>query len=142
MNTSRGSIQLEDAKVSVRVLLSGLWATVMFLYVYADILSLFRPGQLQEMLEGRMGPFPATQGSLLTAAILMIIPALMVFLSLAMKSNVARWANIAAGVLYTLVNISNILGEAWAYYILFGVVEILLTLLIVRYAWKWPNQGG
>ena len=36
-------------------------------------------------MAGRMGPFPVTQGSLLTAAILMLIPGLMVFLSLALK---------------------------------------------------------
>jgi len=84
-----------------------------------------------------MGPFPVTQGSLLVAAILMIIPAVMVFLSLTLKPKVDRWANITLGVLYTVVNISNLIGETWTYYMLFGIVEIVLTLLIVWYAWKW-----
>lgn len=86
-----------------------------------------------------MGPLPVTQGSLLTASILMIIPAVMVFLSLTLKPKVNRWANIILGVLYTFVNISNLIGETWIYYISFGVVEIALTLLIVWYAWKWRN---
>ena len=47
----------------------------------------FRPGQLEEMAAGRMGPFPVTQGSLLTAALLMLVPALMVFLSLALPTR-------------------------------------------------------
>jgi uncharacterized membrane protein len=92
------------------------------------------------MIEGRMGPFPVTQGSLLTATILMAIPAVMVFLSLTMKPKVNRWVNITLGVLYTLVNVSNLIGETWAYYIVFGIVEIGLTLLIVWYAWKWLKQ--
>ena len=128
---------MEDVKINVKMKLSALWIAMMLLYIYADILSLFRPGQVEEMLDGRMGPFPVTQGSLLTASILMIIPAVMVFLSMALKPAVNRWANIILGTLYTLVNVSNLIGEAWVYYILFGIVEIALTLLIIRYAWKW-----
>ena len=93
-------------------------------------------------MAGRMGPFPVTQGSLLAFSILMMIPAVMVFLSLTLKPKVNRWVNIILGVLYTLVNISNLIGETWAYYILFGIVEIALTLLIVWYAWKWRNSEG
>ena len=128
---------LEDVQINVKVKLSALWIAMMLLYIYADILSLFRPSQLEEIMEGRMGPFPVTQESLLTASLLMIIPAVMVFLSLTLKPAVNRWTNISLGVLYTLVNISNLIGESWAYYISFGIVEILITLLIVRSAWKW-----
>jgi hypothetical protein len=135
-----GRQKMEDIKVNNKIKLSGLWVAMMLLYIYADILSLFRPGQVQEMLEGRMGPFPATQGSLLTASILMIIPALMVFLSLALNSKANRNVNILFGALYTLVNISNLIGETWVYYLVFGVVEIVITLLIIWHAWKWPNK--
>jgi hypothetical protein len=86
-----------------------------------------------------MGPFRVTKGSLLTASILMIIPAVMVFLSLSLKPAVSRWTNIILGLFYTLVNISNLIGESWAYYITFGIVEIAITLLIVWYAWTWHN---
>ena len=124
---------LED----VRIKLSALWVSMMLLYIYADILSLFRPGQVEEMIDGRMGPFPVTQGSLLTASILMIIPAVMVFLSITLKPTVNRWVNIVFGALYTLVNISNLIGETWIYYLSFGVVEIVLALLIIWHARKW-----
>jgi len=130
----------EDLRINVRIKLSALWVAMMLLYIYADILSLFRPGQIEEMIAGKMGPFPVTQGSLFVASTLMIIPAVMVFLSLALQPNVNRWANIIFGMLYTFVNISNLLGETWAYYIFFGIVEIVLTLLIVRYAWKWSSN--
>jgi hypothetical protein len=35
-----------------------------------------------------------------------------------------------------------LIGETWAYYMFFGVVEIVLTLLIGWYAWKWRNPEG
>jgi uncharacterized protein DUF6326 len=128
---------LGDVTIDVKLKLSALWMATMLLYIYADILSLFRPGQMEEIMKGLMGPVPVTQLSLLTASILMIIPAVMVFLSITLKPSVNRWTNISLGILYTLVNISNLIGESWAYYILFGIVEILSTLLIVRSAWKW-----
>jgi hypothetical protein len=137
MNTTGQTTAKEDVKVNVRIKLSALWAALMFIYIYADILSLFRPGHLEAMMSGQMGPFPVTQGSLLAASVLMIIPALMVFLSLTLKPTVSRWANIIVGVLYTAVNINNGLGETWAYYLLFVAVEIVLSLLIILYAWKW-----
>ena len=142
MNTIKKTAEMEDMKIGVKMKLSALWVAMMLLYIYADILSLFRPGQIEEMREGLMGPFPVTQGSLLTASILMIIPAVMVFLSLTLRPKVNRWANVTLGVLYTLVNISNLIGETWAYYIFFGIMEIVLTLLIVWYAWTWANPEG
>ena len=142
MNTITKTTQEEDVKVPVRMKLSALWASLMFLYIYADHLSLFKPGQIEEMVSGRMGPFPVTQVSLLLGAILMLITAVMIFLSLALKPKVGRWVNIILGVLYTAVNIANLVGEPWAFYLLFGIVEIALTLLIVWYAAKWRSSEG
>ena len=139
MNAIPKTTAMEDGKINVKLKLAALWAAMMLLYIYADILSLFRPGQIEEMIKGLMGPFPVTQGSLLVASILMIIPAVMVFLSLTLKPKVDRWINITLGVLYTAVNISNLIGETWTYYVFFGIVEIVLTLLIVWYSWKWPK---
>jgi cbb3-type cytochrome oxidase subunit 3 len=142
MNTINKTTGQDDVRIPVKMKLSALWAALMFLYIYADIFSLFRPGQMEEMMGGRMGPFPVTQGSLLTAAILMLVPALMVFLSLALKTRAARWANIILGLVYTAVNIGNLVGETWAYYLLFGIVELALTLLIAWYAWQWGKSEG
>ncbi len=142
MNSINKTAGMEDMKINVKMKLAALWVAMMLLYIYADILSLFRPGQIEEMMKGLMGPFPVTQASLIVASILMIIPAVMVFLSLTLKPKVNRWANIIFGVLYTFVNISNLVGETWAYYIVFGIVEIMLTLLIVWHASKWSKQKG
>lgn len=124
-------------KVNIRVKLSALWAVLMFLYVYADVLSLFRPGQIDEIRQGMMGPLEVSQTTLLFASVIVIIPALMVFAPLVLKPKPNRWANLILGAVFTLVNIGNLVGESWIYYILFGLLEITVTLLIVRYAWRW-----
>jgi hypothetical protein len=139
MNTINKTTEKQDMKINVKMKLSALWAALMFVYIYCDIYSLYRTGQLEKMMSGQMGPFQVTQGSLLAASILMIIPAVMVFLSLTLNPKVDRWTNIILGVLYTFVNISNLIGETWVYYIFSGVVELVLTFLIIWYASKWRN---
>jgi hypothetical protein len=128
--------------IGVNAKLSALWAAMMFLYVYADVLSLYRPGQVDEISSGMMGPFEVSQGSLLMASVIVIIPALMIFLSLVLNNTVNRWSNLVAGGLFTLVNVSNLLGETWAYYLIFGILEIAITLLIIWYAWLWPRGAA
>jgi hypothetical protein len=142
MNTINKTTKMEDVKINVKMKLSALWVALMLLYIYADIFKLFVPGEIEKMISGRQGPFPVSQGLSLVTSILMMIPTVMVFLSLTLKPRANRWANIILGVLYTLVNINNVIGETWAFYILFSIVEIALTFLIVRFAWKWHNLEG
>jgi hypothetical protein len=133
---------LEDVKINMKLKLSALWAVLMFLYMYADFFFLFQPGAIQTMMEGKLGPFPVTQGSLLQAAILMMIPSVMVFLSLILKPKVNYWTNITIGILYFAVSGANLIGETWIYYILFGIIEMIISLLIIWYAWRWPKQSS
>lgn len=132
--------QLEDGRIPVRLKLSALWATVMFLYVYVDIFNFFKPGTVEDILVGRVWEFDITQGWALGALVLLMIPSLMVFLPLALPARAARWSNIAVATLYIPVSIGNVLGEAWVYYFWFGAaVETALLLMIIRYSWTWPR---
>ena len=131
---------LDDIKIHVKIKLSALWAAVMFCYLYGDHFRLFQQGELQRMLEGKMWSLPVTQELLLGTSILMAIPGVMVFLSLALKPNLNRRVNIILGVTYTAIMLITMPG-AWAFYIFLGIVEVALTLLIVWYAWSWPKQG-
>ena len=129
---------LLDAPVPMRLKLSALWASVMFCYVYGDFFSLFKPGRLAAMQAGQTGAGPATQGTLLAFAVMMSIPASMVFLSLVLKASVCRWANILAGVAFTLLMLAIIPGT-WAFYEYLGILEAALTALIAWLAWRWPR---
>src|SRR5262245_48647104 len=130
---------LQDAKVPVRLKLSALWASLMFCYIYGDYFGLYKPGKLRGMLEGMMGPLgPTTQGVLLGTSVLMAVPAVMVFLSLVLAPSISRWANIVLGVLYPVIMLVTMPGS-WAFSFFLGVVEVVLSLAIVTYAWKWPR---
>ena len=94
------------------------------------------------MIAGRMALGAVSQGVLLGMASVMAIPSLMPFLSLALPAGVARWVNIVFGAVYTLIMILVIRGGGWHYYIFFGLIEIILTILIVWYAWNWPKNAA
>lgn len=131
--------EYQDAPVPVRVKLAALWASTMFLYLYGDYFGLYKPGTLQSMLDGVMGPLgPTTQGILVGTALMMTIPSVMVFLSLVLPVRVNRVANIFLGLLYTAIILATMPG-AWHFYLMLGVVEAALTLTIAWTAWKWPR---
>jgi hypothetical protein len=130
---------LSDIQIDVKLKLSAAWGSVMFCYIYADYFGLYVPGALQKMLDGKMGPFgPTTQGILIGTSVMMAIPSLMIFLSVALKAALSRWLNIIFGAVYTVI----ILITMWdsAMYVFWGIIEIALTLLVVWYAWTWPRQ--
>jgi len=131
---------LEDVKINIKIKLSALWATVMFIYLYVDIFGFFKPGVIEDAIAGKVWTFQITQVWLLGVIILMTIPSLMVFLSLVLPVKVNRWANIIVGILYIVVTLGMTIGESYAFYIFGSIVEALLLLLIVVYAWKWPTR--
>jgi len=133
----------EDVKVNVKIKLSALWIALMFLYTYADILGFYAPGNIEELISGEIAGIQMTQELLLGSTILMAIPSVMVFLSLALNAKANRLVNIIVGLVYIVVLGSTFLtGRNPAYYILFAILKAVLLVLIIRQAWKWPTQQG
>ncbi len=143
MKTSDGKLQ--DFPVNVKFKLSALWASVMFCYVYGDFFLLFLPSRLQNLLNGESGVGATTPLKLLMFAVLMTLPSMMVFLSLALKAKTNRRLNIVLGIFYSgvmlLVGATSI-GEWMIFYTYLAVVEIILTSLIVWLAWRWQREDA
>ena len=116
-----------------------LWAATMFCYIYGDYFGLFLPGRLAEMDRGIIGPLgAATPSVLLGVTVMMIVPSVMVFLPLVLTPRVNRVLNSALGAAYSGIMLATMPG-APPFYLLFGVVEVALTLAIVWFAWRWPR---
>ncbi|WP_149243455.1 DUF6326 family protein [Dyadobacter sp. 32] len=136
MNTQK---TLEDMKVSLKLKLATLWASFMFLYIYVDYFALYMPGKIKSILTGRVFVFDITQGFLLGALVSVTIPALMIFLSVALPAKVNRTTNIIIAMAYIPYSLFNLAGEAWMHMVYGAVVEVVLLCLIIFYAWKWPR---
>lgn len=131
---------LKDFEINVKFKLAALWATVTFCYLYGDYFELYVPKKVEDLLNGVSNLDTPTK--LFIAAFLLLIPALMVFLSLTLKPFLNRALNIFLGIFFTLfvalVGASSI--SVWrSFYVFYAVVEICLTSLIVWYAWRWER---
>jgi hypothetical protein len=139
MNTK---MTLQNDKVNVKIKLSSLWIAVMFIYVYADIKTLFQPEIPEQIISGVIGGMTISQGFLFAAAILMSIPPIMMILSLVLKPNINRWVNIIVSSLHIILIIVTrfVPGKIWYYYIYYQSIEAIFHFLIIWYAWRWPKQ--
>jgi hypothetical protein len=131
---------LEDIKLSLKVKLSALWASLMFIIIYLDYFHLYMPGKMAQIQTGRVFVFDITQVFLLVALFVVMIPALMIFLSVALPPKANRWTNIIIGVVNIFSILFNLAGEAWIHMVVGAVVQVILLCLIIRYAWKWPRN--
>lgn len=133
---------LINKKVNTKIILCVLWIAVMFLYVYADIKTLFQPDIPEKIMSGELAGFTINETFLLLAAILMSIPVIMIFLSLILKPNINRWLNIIVSSFHiVLIILTQFTPEKfWYYYIYYQSLEAIIHILIIIYAWKWPRQ--
>ncbi len=140
----KARVVFEDFKIDVKFKLSALWTAVMFCYIYGDYFTLFIPGRIKNLMNGNAGVGATTPLKLLMFAVLMTLPSVMIFLSLILKPAINRLFNIIVGIFFTLVMIL-IVGmsiETWMiFYCYLGLMEILLTSLIIWFAWQWPKKS-
>jgi len=126
--------------VDVRIMLSALWVARMLTGFVGDVLKFYEPGMMEQILAGEVDGMPLTQGFLLTAAIMFVLPVFMVFLSLTLPHKANRWANIILAIIFFAL---NLVGELptyeYAYRTFLVIVEMVFLALIVWYAWRWPK---
>lgn len=124
--------------VNVKSRLSTLWVFVVLNMLYADTLSLMDKTFLDQVISGHAGSIHITSSFLLLAAVMLEIPIAMIFLSRVLSVKVNRPANIAAAVITILFVIGG--GSTAPHYVFLATMEIVGMLLIIRYAWRWPDK--
>ena len=122
-------------KVDTKVLLSTLWIVVMFNMLTADILSLYIPGAADELAK-TAGETPIAL-LMLGGAIMMEIAIVMILLSRVLTYRVNRWLNIITGITTIAFVVGG--GSSYPHYIFIAAVEVVCLLLIIWFAWRWPN---
>jgi hypothetical protein len=131
---------LEDFKINVKIRLALLWISVMFCYIYEDYFELYVPKRVERIVSGES--LLNTPQKLFAASWVLIIPALMIFLSILLKAKLSRLLNMIFGTCYTalMLWIASNYSDKWlTFAVLFAIVESITTTIIVWYAWKWPR---
>jgi hypothetical protein len=111
MNAGTG---LEPSNVNVRVKISLLWTSMLFVFAYVDLFSLYRPVFRADLEAGQVGGFAVDRSFLLGITLYVLFPSLMVVGSLILRPRVSRMANSVLGTLYALTIVAVAIGE-WRY---------------------------
>ena len=119
--------------VDTRIVLSGIWASLMLTYLLGDVLRIFA-GDFEA---GKLaGGFQPSQGMWLFVAVVMLIPIVMVVLTLTVRYPTIRWVTIIAAVFLIIFNLAG-LPYPGAYDNFLIAVGIVFNALTIWYAWKW-----
>jgi len=130
--------EYRDSWINPRVKIAALWVSMLLIFVYVDLFTLYRADVRADIAAGKISVFSIGQGYLLGVIVYVALPCLMVFLSLVLSAPVARMANIVLAVLYALTIAGSAVGE-WNYFIVGSALEVALLAGIVYYAWTWPK---
>jgi len=134
--------QFEPLGVNVRMKISALWVSMLFIFLYVDLFSLYRADVRADLEAGELGGFTIGQGFLVGVTAYVVVPSLMVFGTLVLTPQACRVANIGLGALYALTIIVGAVDErSQAYYVVGSVLEVVLLAAIVYYAWRWPRTS-
>jgi Family of unknown function (DUF6326) len=129
----------EPCNVNVRIKISALWTSMLFVFAYVDVFSLYRPDFRTDLEVGKIGGFTVNQSFLLATTVYVVIPSLMVFCTLVLRPRVNRIVNIALCIMYAVTIIAGAIGE-WNYYIVGSTIEVAQLAAIVYLAWTWPKE--
>lgn len=127
-----------DSWINPRFKIAALWTSMLFVFAYVDLFSLYRADVRADIERGEMAAFSIGQGFLLGVTVYVAIPSVMLFLSLVLPLRVARTANIVLAAVYIATIVGGSVGE-WSYFILGSAIESALLVAIVYYAWTWPK---
>lgn len=144
MNSKRSSSKsLANYSINVKLKLAALWTSLMFLYIYADYFQLMTPNKLERMIDLKTPMGPTSPEILVVFSILLIVPALMIFLSVFLQPQINKWLNIIVAAIYmgiSILIIASTIGDQWhTFYVLFNFVETIVFITIIIQAWKWPK---
>lgn len=123
---------MEDVKIR----LSALWAALMLTYLLGDVLRIFSG----DFTAGEMGGLQISQELMLGMAALLVIPAVMVFLSVTLKYSVNRWTNIIFAIFFFVFNLIGLPTYPSMYDQFLIIVGLVFNIVTVWLAWRWQKQ--
>lgn len=140
MNTSK---EITKNLLDVRIILAVLWVAEVLSSLNGDAYRLSDPVMLKSMI-ANTGSIVTTSGMLLTMSMIFVVPIFMSVLTLILKSSVSRWANRIMGIVYALVMFGFcVLGfvlQSASYEFVWSTAQLVFTLMVVWYAWRWQEE--
>jgi hypothetical protein len=123
--------------VDTRVILAGLWVAIMLTYLLGDVLRLMSG----DAVPGEMAGKPATHSMWLAAALIMLVPIVMLVLSLTLPFPLIGWVSLVVTAVVVVFNVFGLPYPGWYDNVLI-LVSFVFNALIAWYAWGWLSAGS
>ncbi len=131
---------IHSPQIAIQAKLAAAWTSFMFLYVYVDVLGLYKPGAVADILNGKVFTFEITQTFAVSSLAAASIPTLMILLSTTLPTRPNRLTNLIVAALLIPWMAFNLAGGEWPFYYGLGfAVELGLLAFILRTVWAWPR---
>ena len=129
-----------DQQVPLQLKLAAAWTSFMCLYIYVDVLGLYKPGAVEGILKGKVFTFDITQTFMVSALAASAVPIMMILLSTTLPPRANRTTNLVVASLLIPWMAFNLTGGEWLYYYGLGfALELIILAFILRSAWTWPR---
>ncbi len=141
MSTQRADLApLKNPPMPIQAKLAAAWTSFMFMYVYVDLLGLYKPGVIADILKGRVFTFDISETFFVIGLAASVIPILMILLSTTLSARANRITNLAVATILIPYMAFNLAGGEWPFYFGLGfAVELGILGFILRSAWAWPR---
>ena len=128
--------------LNLKVKIAVLWLFMAVAYSAHMALSIFEPGVIELITDGKM---QLSEGDFIFSVLFAwLIPLTMAFLSLTLKVSTNRWSNIIVGIVWVglgIWEIGDALIRGWLTITLVSVSKTVAAALIVWYAWKFKKKA-
>jgi len=133
--------------LTLKIKVAVLWLFMAVAYSAHMALSIFEPGVIQQIADGKIQITEV--GFIFSAFFAWLIPLTMAFLSVTLKDWANRRTNIVLGIVFAVGNIFHLVFEQLAqpsihmaqpsvHQFLLNLSTVVVTALVVWYAWRWP----
>lgn len=116
-----------------RIILTGLWAALMFTYLLGDVLRVYSG----DVVPGELFGQKASQLLYLGIAAFKFIPILMTILNLLFNGNTLRVLNLIVTLLLFLINLIGVPSYKSWYDVFLIILSLVINVLIFWQAYAW-----
>jgi hypothetical protein len=130
---------MESLRWKTRI--SALWIILTVNFSAFLFLNLIESTSRKELLETR-----ASEETMGRIAFLFFVPFIMAWLSQTLKDSANRWTNLILAILFAVLFVGELIGFFNAGrptpILVDTFFALVVNLLIIWYAWKWPKREG
>lgn len=132
--------------LTLKVRIAVLWLVSAVMLSATMLLALMGPGTIEQIMTGEVEGVQLTTAMLVFMALLWLIPLAMAFFSVTLRDSANRWTNVVLGLLFAVWNTLHVgshivQGQLPFQQLLLHVAAIVVPVLIVWYAWRWPKPA-